>query len=59
MDGTEALEKSPIKEGMKRLRVWELLAKLGVGDKVVSVDEEAEGEGHQRKTKIVVTVRHW
>lgn len=59
MDGTEALEKIPIKEGMKRLRVWELLGKLGVGDKLVSADAEAEGEGHQRKTKIVVTVRHW
>ena len=59
MDGTEALEKIPIKEGLKRLRVWELLGKLGVGDKVVSSDAEVEGEGHQKKTKLVVTVRHW
>ncbi|KKY29111.1 hypothetical protein UCRPC4_g00143 [Phaeomoniella chlamydospora] len=39
MDGSEALEKIPIIHGMKRLKAWEILNRIGVGDPRVSVDD--------------------
>ena len=70
MDGSEALEKIPIIHGMKRLKAWEILNRIGVGDPRVSVDDgdtapemeetasRPNGTGTVRK-RIVVSVRHW
>ena len=72
MDGNQPLEKIPIKEGLKRLKTWDILLRLGVGSKETSVDEPevdafhdqvgSAGEGSvsgRGKKRIVVTVRHW
>lgn len=49
-NGHDALEKIPVREGLKRKKVWNLLGKLGVFER---------GVGDEGKTKILVAVRHW
>lgn len=49
-NGADALEKIPVREGLKRKKVWNMLGKLGVFERGVGDD----GNG-----KILVTVRHW
>lgn len=49
-NGNDALEKIPVREGLKRKKVWGMLAKLGIFDRSVA------DNGSQ---KTLVGVRHW
>lgn len=56
-NGSEPLEFIPVREGMKRTAVWDLLGKMGLDfDRGVEGDvgEQASGRG-----RILVAVRHW
>ena len=75
MDGTEALEKIPLKEGMKRAKVWELLGRMGVigagaggmggngtragGSSIDDDDGLSREDGLGKGKRFVVSVRHW
>lgn len=51
--GSEALEKIPVREGLKRKFVWDMLVKMGVGFDGGVEDEKGENK------KVLVTIRHW
>lgn len=52
-NGTEALQRIPVREGLKRKFVWNMLIKMGLNyDEAV---EDDKGENH----KTLVTIRHW
>lgn len=52
-NGTEALQRIPVREGLKRKFVWNMLIKMGLSyDEAV---EDEKGENH----KTLVTFRHW
>ncbi|KAI1630132.1 nitrogen permease regulator of amino acid transport activity 3-domain-containing protein [Exophiala viscosa] len=51
--GTEALEKMPLREGLKRKFVWDMLVKMGVDFE--NGVEDVKGENK----KVLVTIRHW
>ncbi len=51
-NGTEALEKIPVRVGLKRKIVWDVLGRVGL-----FTDGDGEGEEHQGK--VLVGVRHW
>lgn len=52
-DGTTALETISTREGYKRQKVWELLAKLGM-----DFEKGVDGK-NETKDSILVTFRHW
>lgn len=54
-NGMEALEKIPVREGMKRKVAWDLLGKLGLFEPLAS---EPRRKGDTRR-KILVGFRHW
>lgn len=51
--GLEALERIPVREGLKRKFVWDLLGKIGM-----DFDGGVEDEKGENK-RILVTIRHW
>ncbi|EER30034.1 Nitrogen permease regulator 3 [Coccidioides posadasii str. Silveira] len=51
-NGTDALEKIPVREGLSRKLVWRLLSRIDISS------NPADGEVH-RNEKVLVTVRHW
>jgi hypothetical protein len=52
-NGLEALERIPVREGLKRKHVWNMLGKMGVDfDHGV---EDDKGGNH----RVLVTIRHW
>ena len=51
--GQEALERIPIREGLKRKLVWDLLGKMGL-----DFDGGVEDEKGENK-KVLMTIRHW
>lgn len=52
-NGTEALQRIAVREGLKRKFVWNMLIKMGLNyDEAV---EDEKGENH----KTLVTIRHW
>ncbi|KEF57202.1 uncharacterized protein A1O9_07392 [Exophiala aquamarina CBS 119918] len=52
-NGTEALQRIAVREGLKRKFVWNMLTKMGLNyDEAV---EDEKGENH----KTLVTIRHW
>ena len=53
-NGSEALEKIPVREGLKRKVVADVLAKLGLHTPGAGVGDDEEPKG-----KILVGVRHW
>ncbi|OJD27807.1 hypothetical protein ACJ73_00804 [Blastomyces percursus] len=53
-NGTDALEKIPVREGLNRKVVWRLLYRL---DR--STPQLESGESGPSKEKVLVTVRHW
>ncbi|KLJ10209.1 hypothetical protein EMPG_14409 [Blastomyces silverae] len=53
-NGTDALEKIPVREGLNRKVVWRLLHRL---DR--SMPQLESGESGPSKEKVLVTVRHW
>lgn len=57
-NGSEPLEFIPVREGLKRKLVWDLLGKMGLdfdgGAETMGGGARAEGNG-----KILVTIRHW
>jgi hypothetical protein len=56
-NGSEPLEFIPVREGLKRALVWDILGKMGLdfdGGVEAESDERSGGKG-----KIIVTVRHW
>lgn len=55
LNGTEALEKIPAREGLKRKAAWDLLGKLGVFSPLGN-DAESNREMHRR---VLVGFRHW
>jgi hypothetical protein len=52
-NGHEALEKIPVREGLKRKFVWDMLAKMGL-----DFDGGVEDDKGENK-KALVTIRHW
>jgi nitrogen permease regulator 3-like protein len=52
-NGMEPLEMIPIREGLKRKAVWDVLGKLGLDFEGSVMDERRENKN------ILVTVRHW
>ena len=52
-NGTDALEKIAVREGMRRKVVWQLLQRWGLGQSVASVS------GLDAREQVLVTVRHW
>ena len=52
-NGAEALEKMPMREGLKRKFVWDLLGRMGLSFERGVVDEKGENGS------VLVTVRHW
>lgn len=54
-NGMDALEKIPVREGLKRKFVWDLLAKLGLLSSLAS-DADTKKDSHRR---VLVCVRHW
>lgn len=52
-NGTEPLEMVPIREGLKRKFVWDLLGKMGLRFDAGVRDEKGKNEG------LMVVVRHW
>ena len=67
-NGTDALEKIPVREGLKRKLVWKLLSRIDVssggqpqrGTGTGSAPGTAAGPAEvQPKEKVLVTVRHW
>lgn len=55
LNGTDALEKIPVREGLNRKVVWRLLNRL---DRSTSPSGSGEN-GSSSKEKVLVTVRHW
>ena len=54
-NGHEALEKIPIREGLKRKFVWEQLGKMGL-----DFDDGVRGKNSDSEEgRVLVTVRHW
>ncbi|PGG95607.1 hypothetical protein GX51_08205 [Blastomyces parvus] len=53
-NGTDALEKIPVREGLNRKLVWRLLHRM---DR--SMPQLESGENGPSKEKVLVTVRHW
>ena len=51
--GSEALERIPVREGMKRKLVWDSLGKMGL-----TFDGGVEDEKGENK-QILLTIRHW
>lgn len=51
-NGTDALEKIPVREGLSRKLVWKLLSRIDVNTR------PTEGAVNPRE-KVLVTVRHW
>lgn len=51
--GHEALEKIPVREGLKRKNVWDMLMKMGLEFNGGVEDEKGENK------KVLVTIRHW
>ncbi|KIX04920.1 uncharacterized protein Z518_05791 [Rhinocladiella mackenziei CBS 650.93] len=54
--GTEALERIPVREGLKRKFVWDMLTKMGLSfptDGSGVEDEKGENK------RLLVTIRHW
>ncbi|OJD14247.1 hypothetical protein AJ78_05374 [Emergomyces pasteurianus Ep9510] len=54
-NGTDALEKIPVREGLNRKVVWRLLNRL---DRSTS-QPRSGGDNLSSKEKVLVTVRHW
>ena len=52
-NGAEALEKIPMREGLKRKFVWDLLSRMGLNFDRGVLDAKGENES------VMVTVRHW
>lgn len=50
-NGTDALEKIAVREGMRRKVVWQLLQRWGLGQSAVP--------GLDAREQVLVTVRHW
>ncbi|EEA20628.1 Nitrogen permease regulator 3 [Talaromyces marneffei ATCC 18224] len=50
-NGTDALEKIAVREGMRRKVVWQLLQRWGLGQSAMS--------GLDAREQVLVTVRHW
>jgi nitrogen permease regulator 3-like protein len=57
-NGSEPLEFIPVREGLKRKFVWDLLEKMGLGFDG-GVETDGGGERASGKGKILVTIRHW
>ena len=56
-NGSEPLEYIPVREGLKRKYVWDLLAKMGL-DSDGGVERDG-GDQAGARGKILVTMRHW
>jgi nitrogen permease regulator 3-like protein len=57
-NGSEPLEFIPVREGLKRKFVWDLLEKMGL-DFDGGVETEGGRDRAGGKGKILVTIRHW
>jgi nitrogen permease regulator 3-like protein len=55
LNGIEALETIPVREGLKRKLAWDLFGKLGIFESLGS-ESEMKKDSHRR---ILVGVRHW
>ena len=55
LNGMEALEKIPVREGLKRKLVWDLFLKMGLFEPLGN-EAESRKSTHRR---IFVAVRHW
>jgi hypothetical protein len=53
-NGAEPLEFIPVREGLKRTVVWEVLGRMGL-----EFDAGVEGERQGGNGRILITVRHW
>ncbi|KIW13018.1 hypothetical protein PV08_08205 [Exophiala spinifera] len=51
--GHDALEKIPVREGLKRKNVWDMLMKMGLDFNGGVEDDKGENK------RVLVTVRHW
>ncbi|KAH0843130.1 hypothetical protein AYO21_03421 [Fonsecaea monophora] len=51
--GTEPLERIPVREGLKRKFVWDMLEKVGLDFEGGVEDEKGENK------RVLVTIRHW
>ena len=68
-NGTDALEKIPVREGLKRILVWRILNRIdasgmsmppGVKGSAVQVQGHGPNQAPvDRKEKVLLTVRHW
>jgi nitrogen permease regulator 3-like protein len=55
LNGLEALEKIPVREGLKRRLVWDLFLKMGLFEPLAN-EAESKKDTHQR---IFVVFQHW
>lgn len=59
-NGAEPLEKIPVREGLKRKVVWDVLGKMGLFRAATEGEEEGKGEGDgQGQGQILLGFRHW
>ena len=59
-NGVEPLEKIPIREGLKRKVVWDILGKLGLGHGGGAFERGVGGcDEKGANNSVMIVVRHW